>query len=287
MSRSASSEDPRPVTAGRSSPAVSISRKLLVAVVALALVTVLIMDGLRTLGAYMPFSVERNVALNYVTELPKPGPATEALNAFGEKIAALQGLPTGIPVEVHIIPHESVQAFATLGGHILIYRGLLEKLRSEDELAALLAHQIAHLSGRHPVQALGKRVSVGMLLSVFSHDLAEEFARPSFHASLRTAPSFTRDHEIDTLRATGATLISLYGHLGGALDLSKSLRGLATTQPEAIPRILESHPGLEHLDRDLQPVAQEQGWSLDNVEAKRRPLAKVIAGADTPSAGTN
>jgi len=51
---------------------------------------------------------------------------------------------------------EEVNAFACPGGTILITRGLLKKASSEDELAAILAHEIAHVTLRHGLEAIKK-----------------------------------------------------------------------------------------------------------------------------------
>lgn len=259
----------------------SVGRRILAAIVVLALLALIAMDGTRSMGRYVPFFVERNVAANYLLELPAQDAYAEALNAFTEKIAAVQGLPPGIAVEVHVIPQDTIQAFATLGGHILVYKGLLRAIRSEDELTALMAHQVAHLAERHPAQALGRRVSVGMMLSLFSQDWAEELARPSFHASLRTAPAFLDEHEVATQLATGQTLFSMYGHLGGAVDLARTLRRLVGEQADNFPRILETHPDILQLDDSLRRISQEHDWPLDDKAGRRRPLSAALV-IDSP-----
>jgi predicted Zn-dependent protease len=51
---------------------------------------------------------------------------------------------------------EEVNAFACPGGTIFITRGLLKKAASEDELAAILAHEIAHVTLKHGLEAIKK-----------------------------------------------------------------------------------------------------------------------------------
>jgi len=55
-----------------------------------------------------------------------------------------------------ILATEEVNAFACPGGLILVSRGLIGKTRSEDELAAVLAHEIAHVTLQHGVAAIQK-----------------------------------------------------------------------------------------------------------------------------------
>ena len=55
-----------------------------------------------------------------------------------------------------VLATDEVNAFACPGGLILVSRGLIAKTRSEDELAAVLAHEIAHVTLRHGVAAIQK-----------------------------------------------------------------------------------------------------------------------------------
>ena len=52
-------------------------------------------------------------------------------------------------VEIVIVDNATINAFAVPGGVIGIHNGLLSYAQTEDELATVLAHEIAHLSQRH------------------------------------------------------------------------------------------------------------------------------------------
>ncbi len=54
-----------------------------------------------------------------------------------------------IPYRVAILNHDSINAFAAPAGYIFVTRGLLRQIRDEAELAAVLGHEIAHVSEKH------------------------------------------------------------------------------------------------------------------------------------------
>ena len=58
----------------------------------------------------------------------------------------------GIPYEFHVLESRQVNAFALPGGQIFVMTGMLEFLRSEAELAAVLGHEISHVDLRHCIE---------------------------------------------------------------------------------------------------------------------------------------
>jgi predicted Zn-dependent protease len=55
-----------------------------------------------------------------------------------------------------VLDSDNVNAFATPGGYVLVTKGLLAKLKSEAELAGVLAHEIAHVVKKHHLAAMRK-----------------------------------------------------------------------------------------------------------------------------------
>ncbi|MBU2709579.1 M48 family metalloprotease [Zooshikella harenae] len=72
----------------------------------------------------------------------------------GLKVARVSHRPS-LPYQFKVIDSPEVNAFALPGGYIYVYRGLLAYLNSEAELAAVLAHEVAHVTARHSVQQHG------------------------------------------------------------------------------------------------------------------------------------
>src|SRR6266851_2153169 len=76
------------------------------------------------------------------------------LNDVGRRVAR-HVHRTGIQYEFHYVSGDYfVNAQALPGGHVLFGRGLLKLLGTEDELAAILGHEIAHVDQRHSIEKL-------------------------------------------------------------------------------------------------------------------------------------
>ena len=64
---------------------------------------------------------------------------------------------TNYDYHFYVVKNESVNAFATLGGHIFIFSGLIDMTDEPEELAAVLAHEIGHVEKRHVVNKLVRK----------------------------------------------------------------------------------------------------------------------------------
>jgi predicted Zn-dependent protease len=83
-------------------------------------------------------------------------PAASALvEEVGRKLAAESERP-GLPWTFRVLDDPGVNAFALPGGPVYVTRGLLAHLNSEDELAAVLGHEIGHVAARHGAVQLRK-----------------------------------------------------------------------------------------------------------------------------------
>jgi Zn-dependent protease with chaperone function len=96
--------------------------------------------------------------------------------------------------KLHVIKNEQVNAFAFPGAHIVIYSGLLKESSSAEELASVLAHEIAHVERHHVMKHFIKNFSIAVFSGIiFSGDasvlggLAQEFI----------SNMFSRDQELE------------------------------------------------------------------------------------------
>lgn len=94
------------------------------------------------------------------------------LQALGDSLARVAH-PDGPAYRFTLVNSGDVNAFALPGGFVYVNRGLVERVGSRDELAGVLAHEIAHVVHRHGVDQMvaRQRTGIGMTIVCFFVDL--------------------------------------------------------------------------------------------------------------------
>jgi beta-barrel assembly-enhancing protease len=91
---------------------------------------------------------------------------TRHLQTFADKLH----LSDEYPLEFTMLKSKVVNAFALPGGQIVIYEGILEKIKTPEALAALLAHETTHVNERHSLKSLLRKASHGIIVSLILGD---------------------------------------------------------------------------------------------------------------------
>jgi predicted Zn-dependent protease len=78
-------------------------------------------------------------------------PLQQRVRAIGERIVAVCDRQE-LVYRFAVIEDEDVNAFSLPGGYVFVNDGLTEKTASDDELAAVIAHEVAHITARHAVK---------------------------------------------------------------------------------------------------------------------------------------
>ena len=221
------------------------------------------------LAGFIPFSAEQQLATSFQSnfssdeEIPAEHQHMEAyLQDLADRLSGHMDLPEDMSVTLHYMDDETVNAFATLGGHVFFFRGLLEAVPDENTLAMVMAHEIAHVKLRHPIRSLGRGIVVGVAVSIFSASAGGEILDLVMgETGLLTALKFSREQEENADSEALQAVQGLYGHTQGATALFNIL--LNSEEADKRPaEFFSSHPHSENRIERVNEEATDRGWSL-------------------------
>jgi predicted Zn-dependent protease len=170
---------------------------------------------------------------------------------------AFRGDAPGWKWEVNVISSKDVNAWCMPGGKIAVYTGLIDRLKpSDDELAAVMGHEIAHALREHgrerASQAAGQSVAAGVIGAVLGIGSAGTDLTGTVLNITFGLPN-SRLHETEADRI-GVELAARAGYDPRAsVSLWQKMGQLGGGQP---PQFLSTHPSNETRQQDLQAYAQ-------------------------------
>ena len=179
------------------------------------------------------------------------------------------------PWEVHVISLNEVNAWCMPAGKMAIYTGLISKLQAtDDELAAVMGHEIAHALREHSREQMSQQaltqVGIGIAGALFGiGDLGQNVAGMVADVTLFKPKSRGMETEADRI---GVELAARAGYNPqAAISLWQKMEKLAGSQP---PQFLSTHPSNESRIADLQAYS-----------AKVMPLYQAATKGGSASAG--
>ena len=240
--------------------------RLLLVLAVVALGGWLLLQTLTYAVRWIPISYEQRL-IGQWWQNTEAGKREATLQDLTEALARAGGLNPEIPLFVHLQENDTLNAFATLGGNIVVFDGLLETLKNEQALAFVLAHEVAHIALRHPIQGVTRQIGAQIILALV-------FGRSDFAAIAGTGGNlalltYTRDYERAADVWAYRALVNHYGHINGSAALFHTL---ADTNPSQIPAWLGTHPDIEERLRLRQKWAEAENWPL---EGALTPLSRM------------
>ena len=159
--------------------------------------------------------------------------------------------------EMHIINDDAtVNAFCTPGGYIYIYTGLLNYLESEDQLAGVMGHEMAHADLRHTTEQLTKQYGVDLLISILLGNDPNQIADV---AESLTFLAFSRDDEREADEHSVIYLCPTEYNAAGAAGFFEKL--IAEGNSGNMPVFLSDHPDPGNRLEDINSTKSDLGCS--------------------------
>jgi predicted Zn-dependent protease len=173
------------------------------------------------------------------------------------------------PFRVIVVDHPLVNAFAAPGGGVVVFRGLLERTGSAEELAGVLAHEFQHVLHRHATRAILRQASTGILVAALMGDVSGVMAfgieSARMLGDLRHSREAEHEADRDGLRMLQAAAVDPEGMLA----FFRALPQVEGAAPAAA-RYLSTHP-----------APGDRLQALATLAATRpRPPVKLLPGYD-------
>jgi predicted Zn-dependent protease len=216
------------------------------------------------------------------------GPVQDAaLNAYVTEVGlavARQSHRPQMPYSFRVVNAPYANAYAFPGGSIAVTRGILARLESEDELAALVGHEIGHVSARHTAA----RLSSGTVLSVVLGGAAAALgaAKPGLQdvagdvaglgAGILLA-KYSRDDEREADSLGMAYMVAAGYSPQGMVDLMAMLRGLSTREPGLVEILFATHPMSDERFAQAVSLARQRYAAALSRPRRREPFAAATA----------
>jgi len=225
------------------------------------------------LTQYVPYEYEKTIAESFEIKTEERTPVDDYLQTLADEVVKQMELPEGMDITVHYVNQDVVNAMATLGGHVFIYRGLLEKLPHENALVMLLGHEIGHIKLRHPIRGLGKGVVIGLVLAALFGQSSDAATGLLVDTSTLTLLSFSREQEEQADVEGMSATYNYYQHVEGTDDLFKVLMNEHDEQGVYTPQIMSSHPDTTRRISLIRQISNEHHWQL---QGSLKPVPETI-----------
>jgi predicted Zn-dependent protease len=155
-----------------------------------------------------------------------------------------------------VIKDDVYNAFATPAGNVFVYTGLIAAMNDEEELAGILAHEIAHVYCRHISQKIerSKKINMATLAGIAAGlflgaagggAAASTVTMGSLAAGQSAELAYSRENEIQADQI-GLDYLNKAGYSGqGLMDILNKIRAKQWYGSDIIPQYLMTHPAVE------------------------------------------
>ncbi len=166
--------------------------------------------------------------------------------------------------EINIINDDDiVNAFATPGGYIYIYTGLIHYLDNEAQLAGVMGHEMAHADLRHTTDQLTQAYGISFLLGVL---LGEDPGVIADIAASLTSLAFSREDETQADEYSVIYLCPTEYYAPASAGFFEKVEAEGGAQP---PEFLSTHPNPDDRIANIYGKAAELGCTGDDLFEER------------------
>ena len=174
----------------------------------------------------------------------------------------------GLEPQWSLVKNPQVNAYCLPGGSVTIFTGLLEMAETPDEVAAVLAHELAHATERHGLRQMTQVASVGLAIQLAVGDLGGVAVAGGDAVRYLLTQGYSRDHEREA-DATGLQILTAAGW--DPLAMSRFFERLAKENNAQPLEWFSTHP---HPQERAEAIREKvtSGESAVNTDSSAAPV---------------
>ncbi len=170
------------------------------------------------------------------------------------------------PLHFTIVDSDILNAFALPDGNIVIYTGILDKMKSYEELIALIGHESAHVYNRHSMKLMCRDLSGYIFISTILGDVNGVMAVIGEHANSLQSLSYSRNFEKEADEQGLAFMITNKANPKGITDLFSRLQEEEKEMDISIPEFLSSHPVTKERIKNMKTLISKSNIEYEKNE---------------------
>ena len=176
--------------------------------------------------------------------------------------------------EVKIIKDDkTLNAFCTPGGYIYVYTGLIKFLDSEDQLAGVMGHEIAHAAQRHTGRSITKAYGLDVVLNMLIRDSKSQNVQMIKQITEGVVGlRFSRAHETEADEYSVTYLCGTGYNAAGAAGFFKKMQGKGGSPPE----FMSTHPDPKNRVKDIEARARTLGCAGNDTNSQEYARIKAL-----------
>jgi predicted Zn-dependent protease len=188
------------------------------------------------------------------------------LREMGERIHRVTPLANR-PFEFLIVDDASVNAFSIPGGHVYVNTGLIGATMKANELAAVIAHETAHVVARHALQQMEQAQEINIIGSILlgqNPGALQQIAAQIIAGGVMARFSRADEKQADDMGLEYMAQAGYDPH--GMLDMFQRLLALGNSRPSAVARFFQDHPGTQDRINDITARVNRMGRTTGTVD---------------------
>ncbi len=190
---------------------------------------------------------------------------------------------SGYKFRLHIAESDELNAFAIPGGHMVVYTGLLKAVKRPEELAGVLAHEMAHVTQRHSLRNMIEALGLSLTVQTIFGDASGLVALASEGSETLLRQKFSRDTEREADDAGWELLVSANIDPRGMIDFFRTMqtelaKNASTAATDSGLSFLSTHPAtaerIERLEAKWKALPAKTGLTALPISKPTAPLEK-------------